>query len=76
MSFQEDEAWFENNRAYIAQQYQGQYVIVLGKSIRGSYPTLGAAFNAAVQQFGPHAGFVIKQAIAGQPVEKFGSWSG
>lgn len=72
MGFQDDERWFEQNRAYIANQYQGQWVIVLGASVRGAYPTKGDAFNAAVKQFGPQAGFVIKQATPAERIQKIG----
>lgn len=75
MSFQEDEQWFEQNRAYIAQQYQGQYVIVLGAAIRGSFLSKADAFISAVKQFGPDAGFVIKRASPTDTIQKMGSWT-
>lgn len=75
MSFQDDEQWFEQNRAYIAQQYQGQYVIVLGAAIRGAFPSKADAFISAVKQFGPDAGFVIKRASPTDIIQKMGSWT-
>jgi hypothetical protein len=74
MGFQDDERWFEQNRAYIAQQYQGQWVIVLDASVRGAYPTKADAFNAAVKQFGPLAGFLIVQSIPSEPIQRMASW--
>ena len=75
MAFQDDERWFEQNRAYIARQYQGQWIIVLGASVRGAYPTKPDAFNAAVKQFGPQAGFLIVKSNPSDAVQKMGSWT-
>jgi len=74
MGFQDDERWFEQNRAYIALQYQGQWIIVLGASVRGAFPTKADAFNAAVKQFGPQAGFLIVQSDSIESI-KLGSWA-
>jgi len=75
MSFQDDDQWFEQNRAYIAQQYKGQYVIVLGATVRGAYPSKADAFISAVKQFGPDAGFVIKRATPSENIQKMGTWT-
>jgi hypothetical protein len=74
MALQDEERWFESNRAYIAQQYQGQWLVVVGTAVRGAYPSQGDAFNAAVKQFGPQAGFLIKQAVPAEPIQKVGTW--
>jgi hypothetical protein len=74
MPLQDEERWFESNRAYIAQQYQGQWLVVVGLAVRGAYPSQGDAFNAAVKQFGPYAGFLIKQAVPAEPIQKVGTW--
>lgn len=68
MALQDEIAWFEANRAYIAQQYNGQYVVVKDKSVRGSYPSYQAAYLAAAQQFG--SDFLIEQALAQPKVNR------
>lgn len=62
MSFQDDLAWFESNRAFIAQTYQGQWVLIKDKTIRGAYPTDQQAILAGLQAFGKD--FLVKQALA------------
>lgn len=73
MALQDEQAWFEKNRAYIAQQYPGQYVLVKNQAVQGAFPTYDAAFNAGVKQFGPQGAFLVKQALAQEPVHKIGS---
>lgn len=69
MSFEDDLSWFESNRAFIASTYQGQWVVVKDKAIKGSYPTDTAAMQAAFQMFGA-SGFVVKQAMAVEQIHQ------
>lgn len=62
MGVQEDMAWFNQNRAFIVQQYQGQFVLIRDQAVRGAYPTFQAAYDAGVQQFGAGS-FVVKEAL-------------
>lgn len=67
MGVQEDVAWFNENRAFIAQQYNGQFVLIKDQAVRGAYPTYDAAYNAGVAQFGT-AAFAVKEALPEEPV--------
>ena len=75
MALQDEQAWFDQNRAYIAQQYQGQYVLVKDKKVQGAYPSYKDAFDAGVKKFGPQGGFLVKQALSQEPTYKIGSWA-
>ncbi len=66
MSFQDDLNWFESNRAFIAQTYQGQWVLIKDKMIKGAYPTDTAAIQAGLQMFGKD--FLVKQALTQETV--------
>lgn len=67
MAFPDDEAWFEANRGFIAQQYSGQFVVVKDKAVVGAYPDYASAFQAATSMFGAQP-IVIKQALPQEPV--------
>jgi hypothetical protein len=67
MPVEDEKAWFDKNRAFIAQHYNGQYVLVKDKAIRGAYPDWASAYKAGVQQFGPNGQFFVEQAL---PQEK------
>lgn len=69
MALQDEINWFESNRAYIAQQYQGQWVLVSGQTVRGSYPSYEAAYVAGTQMFGQQP-FLVKQALATEKVNR------
>lgn len=75
MAVEDEDAWFDNNRAYIASQYPGQYVVIKGHAVRGAYPDFKSAVKAAVNSFGPNGGFAVKQALPEEPVQKIGSWA-
>lgn len=66
MAFQEDLAWFEANRAFIAKQYAGQYVIVKDNAVVAAYPDYASAQGAAAKMFG-HQSVVVKQALPQEP---------
>lgn len=74
MPVQDEEAWFDANRAYIVQKYGGQWLIIKNHSVSGAFPTQADAFNAAVKQFGPQGGFAIKEAVVTEEVKKIGVW--
>lgn len=67
MSVADDLAWFEANRAFIASTYQGQWVLIKDKSIKGAYPTNPAALAAGLSMFGTQP-FTVKQANAQETV--------
>lgn len=67
MALQDEINWFNSNRAFIAQQYQGQYVVVKDQSVRGAYPSYQAAYQAGAQMFGQQP-FLIKEAVAVEKV--------
>lgn len=69
MALQDEETWFNSNRAFIAQQYQGQYVLVKDQAVRGAYPTYQAAYQAGAQMFGKQP-FLIQQAVAVERINR------
>lgn len=69
MALADELSWFDANRAFIAQQYQGQYVIIKDQAVRGSYPSYTAAYQAGAGMFGTTP-FLIKQALAVEPVHR------
>lgn len=64
MALADEKSWFDSNRAFIAQNYRGQWVVVKDKAIKGAYPDWASAYKAAVQQFGPNGQFFIEEALA------------
>lgn len=66
---QEDSAWFEKNRNFIAQQYGGQFVLIKDQQVRGAYASYQDAFNAGVAMFGTEP-FVVEQAVTDRPIHK------
>ncbi len=73
MSVQDESAWFDANRAFIAQQYNGQWLVVKDKAIKGAYPSYAAAFQAGTQMFGANSGFLVEQALAQKPIHSAGT---
>lgn len=69
MALQDDLDWFESNRAFISKNYNGQWVLIKDKAIKGSYPTQGAAMTAGFTQFKTQP-FVVKQALPEEPVHR------
>lgn len=67
MSFEDDLNWFETNRQFIAQNYQGQWVLIKDKKILGAYPYDQAAIQAGLTMFG-NSGFLVKQALPQETV--------
>ena len=70
MSVSDEASWFNSNRAFIATQYSGKWVLVKDKKIQGSYPDYASAFQAGVQMFGANSGFLVEQALAQAPVHQ------
>ena len=69
MALQDDLDWFDSNRAFIAKNYSGQWVLVKDKAVKGAYPTQEAALNAGFAMF-KTSPFVVKQALAEEPVHR------
>jgi len=69
MSVSDDLAWFESNRKFIAATYQGQWVLIRDRAIKGAYSSNQAAMTAGFQMFGSQP-FVVKQALAEEPVHQ------
>lgn len=70
MAVSDEASWFNSNRAFIAQQYQGQWLVVKDKAIKGAYPDFSSAFQAGTQMFGPNGGFLVEQALPEPPVHQ------
>jgi hypothetical protein len=70
MSISDEQSWFDANRAFIAQQYNGQWLVVKDKKIQGAFGSYSAAYTGATQQFGANSGFLIEQALAQKPVHE------
>lgn len=75
MAVGDEEAWFDQNRPFIASSYPGQYVIIKNHAVQGAFPTYAAAVKTAIARFGPVGGFAIKQAVPEEPVHKIGMWA-
>ena len=73
MALRDEQSWFESNRAYIAQQYPSQWVLVKNLQVQGAFPSYKDAFDAGVKQFGVQGEFLVKQALAKEPTYKIGS---
>lgn len=70
MAVADEQSWFDSNRAFIAQQYNGQWLVVKDKAIKGAYPNYAAAFQAGTQMFGANSGFLVEQALAQKQVHQ------
>lgn len=68
MAMSDDIAWFEQNRPMISSTYPGMYVIVKDKAVVGAYPDYASAYSAGTAMFGTEP-FLVKEALASQPVE-------
>jgi hypothetical protein len=66
MALQDDIAWYEQNRAFIAQQYEGQWLVIKDQGVRGAFPTQEAAYQASIAMYGT-AGALVKQASREEP---------
>jgi hypothetical protein len=66
MAFNDDIAWFEANRYFVAQSYRGQYVLVKDQTVHGAYPTYADAYNAGVARFGTER-FLVEHATEEPP---------
>lgn len=71
MAQQEDIAWFEQNRTFIAEQYPGQWVVVKNLAVVGAYPDYASAYDAGTQMFGTEP-FLVKEATSTERVEMIG----
>lgn len=69
MAVKDELSWFESNRKFIAATYQGQWVLIKDKAIKGAYPTMAAAMTAGFQMFGAQP-FVVKQALAEEEIHQ------
>jgi hypothetical protein len=67
MALADEQAWFDQNRAFITAQYGGKYVLVKNQAVQGSFPTFSAAYQAGVQRFGVDGQFLVKQALPAEP---------
>jgi hypothetical protein len=63
MALADEQRWFDSNRAFIAERYAGQYVLVKNQAVIGAYGSYEGAFSAGVAMFGATGGFLVKQAL-------------
>jgi len=47
----------------LTQRYAGRWVIYMDGEVQGDYPTLEAAYRAAIEKYGPDGGFVVGQVV-------------
>lgn len=69
MALADEERWFNENRAFIAQNYAGKFVIIKDQTVRGAYDRYDLAYNAGAQMF-PGQPFLIKEATLTDRVER------
>lgn len=67
MALADEQSWFEKNRAFIAAQYAGQFVLVKSQAVQGAFPSFDAAYMAGAQRFGAAGQFLVKQALPTEP---------
>lgn len=72
MSIAEEEAFYGANRAAIVQRYLGRWLVVRDQKVQGDYASYEDALAAAVARFGASGGFLIKQALEQEPVQRVG----
>jgi hypothetical protein len=74
MALADEQAWFNQNRAFITQNYPGKFVLVKNQSVQGAYPTFSSAYQAGVSRFGAQGQFLVKQALPSEPKHTIGNW--
>lgn len=67
MAIADEQAWFNQNRAFIVSQYKNQYVVIKNQAVQGAFPTFDAAYKAGAARFGANGQFLVKQAISIEP---------
>lgn len=60
--------FFEKHKKKYLKHYQGQFVLIKGKKLIGSYTTEEEAYKAGVEQFG-NKPFFIRQVIKKESVD-------
>jgi|HubBroStandDraft_4_1064222.scaffolds.fasta_scaffold00002_213 hypothetical protein len=69
MAFEAELATYERNKeSWLAENSEGQYVVIRGEEVLGRYPTYQAAFEQGVQTYGRDTPFLIKQILPDDPV--------
>ena len=69
MALEQETKWFEDNRAELVKSYFGKFLVIKGNEVQGSYDSAQSAYEAAVRS-NPLDGFLIKQVLPTEPVEK------
>lgn len=72
MSIADEEAFYKSNKAAIVQRYMGRWIVVKDGAVAGDYGTYEDALAAAVARFGASGGFMVKQVMEQDPVQRVG----
>lgn len=59
--------FFEKNKEEYLKHYEGQFALIKGKKLIGSFTTEEEAYKAGVEQFG-NTPFLIKQVVKKEPI--------
>lgn len=71
MNREKDLDWFDRNRADLARQFPGRWLVVLNESVVQDFDREEEAVNAAVTRYGVNVASVF-QAVNANPVEFIG----
>jgi hypothetical protein len=66
---QKDVAWYWSNRPQLVRDHLGQWVLIHGGGLVGSYATYKAALADGVAMFGPTEPGYIRRVLDPEPVE-------
>ena len=69
MAFEAELATYGRNKeAWLAENAEGQYVVIRGDEVLGRYPTYQDAFEQGINTYGQSTPFLIKQISRDDPV--------
>ena len=69
MALEQETKWFEEQRSDLVNRYFGKFLVIKDQKVQGSYDSAQSAYEAAIRTNAPD-GFLIKQALPQDPVEK------
>lgn len=65
MELEKELAYFKKHKKELLENYEGQFVLIRGKELVGSFTTEQEAYEEGVKRFGNEA-FLIKEVTAGE----------
>lgn len=62
-------AYFEESRSELLKKYEGQFALIKGRELLGTFTTFEEAYDAGVAKLG-NVSFLVKPIIKDEPVQK------